>query len=480
MVDAFQRIAETLIEFMGRESVKIDPEHTARYAVDGIAPKAVVFPADIEQVAKAVKFANRERMAIIPWGSGTKVGIGNPPDHLDVVVSTARLNQMTDVDTANLTMTVQAGVRIKDIQTRLVSEENRCYLPMVDPVTEAEALICSDRENTGCFFPLDPMFGDQATIGGVVAGNTSGPRRLLYGLPRDLVLGVRFVAPNGDIIGTGGKTVKNVSGYDVSKLMIGSWGTLGILCEMTLRLLPLPERMETLRLVFSSLSDAEGFIDRLFETKLLPAAVEILNERAFKRLGVADSSATDLSNWLVAVALEGCDEAVDRMRTELQGMAGDFGAGGTTHLPEDAHREFWQKVSNLEISLATQFPGMITLKLNYPISQWKKVISMATGTLNAYEIDHALLAHAGNGICIINLLMGEGIAATKDKRVQAVDALFHSCREMGGNLLVQRAPVVLKPHLPIWGDSGPHWRVMKWIREQLDPNGIMSPGRLLR
>jgi FAD/FMN-containing dehydrogenase len=261
--------------------------------------------------------------------------------------------------------------------------------------------------------------------------------------------------------------------------MIGSWGTLGILCEMTLRLLPLPERMETLLLVFSSLSDAEGFIDRLFETKLLPAAVEILNERAFKRLGVADPSEADLSNYCVSIALEGFEEAVDRMCTELQGMAGDFNAKRDIHMREEEHRGFWQELSNLEIPLASRFSGIITLRLNYPISQWKSVLSLATDVLDTDKIDYTLLAHAGNGLCAINLLMDKDSAAETDKELQAVHALFRRCLELGGNLMVERAPVAVKQHLPIWGEPGAHWRIMKRIRAQLDPEGIMSPGRFV-
>jgi FAD/FMN-containing dehydrogenase len=178
---------------------------------------------------------------------------------------------MLDVDTANLTITVEAGVKFRDIQARLATEEDRCYLPLDDLKTEAGEFICSDRSHSGSFLPIDPPFSEKATIGGIVAANSSGPRRLLYGLPRDLVLGIRFVTPTGDIVGAGGKTVKNVSGFDISKLMIGSLGSLGIICEITLRLLPLPENMETLVFTFDSFSDAGGFATALLA--ITPLAV---------------------------------------------------------------------------------------------------------------------------------------------------------------------------------------------------------------
>ena len=219
-----KQILEELAGIAGQDRLKTDPTVTAQYAVDSLVPKAVVYPKDTRMVAALVQCACRGNLAIVPWGSGTKMAMGNPPKRLDLVVCMARMNHMLDVDTANLTITVEAGVKFRDVQARLATEEDRCYLPLEDLKTEAGEFVCSDRSHSGCFLPIDPPYSEKATIGGIVAANTTGPRRLLYGLPRDLVLGVRFVTPKGDIIGAGGKTVKNVSGYDVSKLMIGSWG----------------------------------------------------------------------------------------------------------------------------------------------------------------------------------------------------------------------------------------------------------------
>ncbi len=279
-----KKIMEELAVITGQDRFKTDPADTAPYRLDGVVPQAVVFPSHTKMVAEIVKCACRGHLAVVPWGSGTKMAMGNNPKSVDLVVCTSRLNHMLDVDTANLTITVEAGVKFRDIQARLATEEDRCYLPLDDLKTEAGEFICSDRSHSGSFLPLDPPFSEKATIGGIVAANSSGPRRLLYGLPRDLVLGVRFVTPTGDIVGAGGKTVKNVSGFDISKLMIGSLGSLGILCEITLRLLPLPENMETLVFTFDSWSDASGFATALLATKLLPAAVEVCNRAALDQM----------------------------------------------------------------------------------------------------------------------------------------------------------------------------------------------------
>ena len=167
----------SLIEILGEENVKNKLKVTAEFAVDNVVPKAVIFPVNAEQVAEVVKYANRENLAVVPWGSGTKTGMGDPPARLDLVVCTERLNHMKDVDCGNLTITVEAGVKFRDIQARLATEEDRCYMPLRDLETEGDEIICSDRSHRGCFLPIDPPWSDRATIGGILAANSSGPKR---------------------------------------------------------------------------------------------------------------------------------------------------------------------------------------------------------------------------------------------------------------------------------------------------------------
>jgi len=471
-----KQILEELSGITGPDRLKTDPSVTTQYAVDGVVPKAVAFPKDTRMVAALVQCACRGNLAMVPWGSGTKMAMGNPPKRLDLVVCMARMNHMLDVDTANLTITVEAGVKFRDVQARLATEEDRCYLPLEDLKTEAGDFVCSDRSHSGCFLPIDPPFSERATLGGIVAANTTGPRRLLYGLPRDLVLGVRFVTPKGDIIGAGGKTVKNVSGYDVSKLMIGSLGSLGILCEMTLRLLPLPEKMETLLFSFDSFSDAGAFAGAILGTKLLPAAVEVANHAAIENLDFRGSLDFTPGSYVVMVALEAFDEAVARMRKELLAMAPHFKAKGHTLVQEEKHRLFWLTVGELQGTALQRFPRLVALQLNYPLSAWKTVFEFADKTLSQARTDHTMLCHAGNGLTLVNLLPNPK-GADDTALVEAARTLLAECRNAGGNLVVQRAPADLKKALPIWGEPGSDLPLMKRIRVELDPSGVMNPGR---
>ncbi len=475
----FKKIIERLTDIVGQEFIKTRPEVIRDYAVDEMIPKAVIFPRNTQEVSEVVKFANREDLAIVPWGSGSKMSMGNPPERLGLVICTSRMNHMLDVDTSNLTITVEAGVKFRDIQARLATEEDRCYLPLEDLATEAEEVICSDRSHSGCFLPIDPSCSNTATIGGVVATNSAGPRRLLYNLPRDMILGVRVVAPNGEIAGAGGKTVKNVSGYDISKLMVGSMGSLGILCEMTFKLLPLPEKMETLLLSFDSFSDASDLANRIFETTLLPAAVEVMNSTSFTNLRMDDIPAFDPGKYVVAVAFEAFQEAVERMVTDIKDMAMDFGVKNHANIKDHAHLRFWLAVSDLDPTLTKKFPRLIKAKLNYRISEWKDIFEFAHKTLAQNGIEHAILARAGSGVCLINLLMDPGSDGLVGKAVEAMAQLLERSRKAGGNMIIQRAPTRVKNRLKIWGEMGSDFIVMKRIKGQLDPSGLMNPGRFV-
>jgi glycolate oxidase FAD binding subunit len=207
-----------LKEMIGEAHVIQDPDQLKAYAIDGKKPKVVVTPATIDEVSRVVAYASQEHRAIVPRGNGSKMKMGGIPRKIDIVLSTRRLNRITDRDCENLTLAAESGLTLGEVQQGLA------------------------KVGKGYFLPLDPPFTDQATLGGIVATNSSGPKRLLYGSARDMMIGAKAVFPNGDIVVSGGKTVKNVSGYDMCKLLIGSYGTLGILCEMTFKILPLPEK----------------------------------------------------------------------------------------------------------------------------------------------------------------------------------------------------------------------------------------------
>ncbi len=472
-------IIKELTSLLGEGSVVVEPDQLSRFKVDHLTPEAVVFPKNTHQVADVVKLAHTHHLSIVPWGSGTQMAMGNPPKRLDLVLSTARMNHIIDVDTANLTITVEAGVKFRDIQARLATQEDRCYLLLEDLSTEAEEVICSDRSHSGSFLPMDPPQSDKATIGGIIATNASGPRRLLYRAPRDHILGVRMVSPKGDVVGAGGKTVKNVSGYDVSKLAVGSMGTLGIICEMTFKLLPLPETMKTLLFAFQSFDAASAFANQIFETTLLPAAVEVLTHDAAKALPMLLIQDFTSAPYGVAVALEGFIPAVARMADEMTTMADSIEAANGRILEDHAHQTFWLAMSQMGRALQNKHSGLITLKVTFPLSEWAQTFTTLENAFSAAGIPCALQAHAGNGVILANLLLDLEDDDTMEKSVQITNRLSKHFNQTDGSLVVQAVPPPWKLQLNIWGEPGSAFTVMKRLKEKIDPLGMMNPGRFV-
>ena len=470
---------QKLEDIIGRDGLRTDAATCSRYAVDGVTPRAVLFPHEAEEVSAIVRAANREHLSVVPWGGGTRMTKGATPSHVDLVICTERLNKVIDVDAGNLTVTVQAGVRLFDLQESVAGEENRCYIPVEKGGEGSDESVCSLRENRGCFVPLDVSTGNKATIGGIIAANTSGPRRLLYGLPRDVVLGVRHVAPTGEIIGMGGKTVKNVAGYDLCKLMIGSMGTLGILCETTLRLLPLPERSGTWIFVFPGLNEAAACVDAVFASPLLPCAVEILNPKAGEALPVEVPEREKKGCFGVLVAAEGADEAVGRMKADTETLADIAGAVVKMYLDDEAHREFWSSYGASSTGSSGGQSEVACLKLNYPVSSYQDVLELVE---SQWYGDHASLAsytHAGSGVTRAHFLGEHGEKDRFAGIVSWTEKLLTHVHGLGGNLVVEHAGPELKKQLPVWGAPRDDMKMMRWIKKAMDPEGIFSPGRFV-
>jgi FAD/FMN-containing dehydrogenase len=289
-----------------------------------------------------------------------------------------------------------------------------------------------------------------------------------------MVLGVRFVAPNGDIIGMGGKTVKNVSGYDVSKLMIGSQGSLGILCEMTLRLLPLPEQVNTEFLFFGGLTEATALTQRIFESPLLPAAVEIMNHGAFPFL---PGEGKRRSGFAVAVAMEGVEETVERMAAEVKMMGSTLGALENRGFQADDHYGFWNAYNDLAAVLGEENPDLLSVRLNYPISRCAEVLDLGASAASDHALDAVLLSHAGSGVSFLHLMISQSNAP--DGVTGLLKQLAERCESLGGHMVLDRARPLWKKQWPAWGKVRGDFAVMKRIKEEMDPMGLFSPGRFV-
>jgi glycolate oxidase FAD binding subunit len=330
----------------------------------------------------------------------------------------------------------------------------------------------------GYFLPLDPPFTDKATLGGIVATNSSGPKRLLYGTARDMIIGTKAVFPNGDIVVSGGKTVKNVSGYDMCKLLIGSYGTLGILCEMTFKLLPLPEKEATLLLSFAKLEEADGFAREMRGSQLIPSSLEILNAEAVQKMKYPVSTPPN-GNYLVAIGVEGVAESIDRQVSEMSEVGKKQGTLEALTLGAEKHQAFWVALRDFSLYLTDEYSNVISMKSNFVMSKCGEILESCEKIAQRLGIDCAFISHAGNGILYSHILPGKNFRSKVESFVELIEKLTAEAVKYGGGLVVESSPLSIKKKVDVWGQSRSDYLVARRLKEQIDPAGILNIGRFV-
>jgi len=426
------RLAQSLAGELGADAVTSDPSLLAVHNVDGREPPLLCFPANPEQIAASLRVCSEANATITPWGGGTAMAIGNLVRQVDIVIGLERLNLLVEHDQANLTATVQSGHVLAALQ---------------------EAL---SRHNQ--FLPFDPPAPTRATVGGVVATNLNGPRRSCYGSVRDLVIGMKVVLASGEQIKAGGKVVKNVAGYDMCKLFVGSMGTLGIVTEVTLRMAPTPETEATL-IASGTLPKIQGFLDEFTHSKLLPSAVLLLNAQA--------SKATDLAqnDWQVAVRCEGFEETVARHLRDALAMAQRIGLTANT-LQENDHSRFWQEARDFPLQA-----DRLVYRATVPRSSTFEVIQ-AVHNWSIADFRPEIVSDVAAGIVWISL-------GVNDLAAQWFTKLIAETRSHRGHAIIFAAPAHLKRGIDVWGPDPPTLSLMRAIKRQFDPQGLLNPGRFL-
>jgi len=448
------KLFSKLKEIVGETYVIQDPDKLKAYAIDGKKPKVVVSPRTIDEVSKIVSYANQQHLTIIPRGSGTKMEMGGIPKKIDIILLTNRINRITDSDCENLTLSAESGITLNEVQKSLA------------------------KAGKGYFLPLDPPFTDKATLGGIVATNSSGPKRLLYGTARDLIIGTKAVFPNGDIVVSGGKTVKNVSGYDMCKLLIGSYGTLGIICEMTFKLLPLPEKEATLLFSFAKLEEADGFAREMRGSQLIPSSIEILNSIAVQKMKYPASMPPN-GNYLVAIGLDGVAESIDRQISEMSETGKKHGVLEAVTLDSDKHQAFWIAIRDFSNGLTEKSPNLISLKSNFLISKSGEMLRSYEKITSEFGMDCAFICHAGNGILRTYILASKNLRSKIETFIELIEKLTSEAVKNEGNLVVESSPLLIKKKVDVWGQSRSDYLVVRRLKEQIDPAGILNIGRFV-
>ena len=424
------------------ESGILPETQIAAYTFDGHVPKAVVLPASVQAMQDVLRFAAEADLSVTPAGAGTKLGIGNLPEKVDIVLATTRLNSVVEYEPADLTVTVEAGIRFAALQTVLAQHQQ--------------------------YLALDPPAADRCTLGGIVATNASGSLRLRYGAARNQVLGLRVVHANGTVVKSGGKVVKNVAGYDLNKLYIGAFGTLGIITEVTLKLSPIPAYEAILTAGFQDVQSAVATGLRVVRSQTLPMFVNL-----FINLNIGTDVPTSAEKPTLAVGFGGDPETVAWQLAQCQGIMEQNGTLSVT-ITEGESRVHLQKTIR-------EFPARnidtenVIVKVNLKRTD---IAEFAAQVIDAsWARDIQIMALLGSGILYL------AIPVTSDTDFHALANTLTQLRQAAtavrGNLIVETAPPELKQHIDVWGPVGDTLSLMQQVKAKFDAAGLLNPGRFV-
>ena len=417
---------------IGADRVLADPAKTAAYRLGPQTPEAVVTPASIDELAVAMAIAHEAGAAVVPWGGGTRQTYGRPvtPRGQWIVLRTARLNQVLDYNPDDLAISVEAGITMAALRDTLARHRQ--------------------------MLPIDVPLPDRATLGGTLALDADGPRRAGYGTNRDLLVGVRVVEATGRISKAGGIVVKNVSGFDLMKLYIGSAGTLAIIASANFKLLPMARASITLECAFPVPEAAFACIDRLHASQLVPTACELSN--------CGWMPAGDLR---LAVLIEGLPAAVERHRVEFSRMAVAAGALDTRALEPTDAQAVWSRIADYPRSGA----GDTLIRVACLPSQLATALGAAGALADRFGLRLGYTARALSGVAYARVDGGDPgawLRALRDTQPAANLAILDGAGLPGGG-----------PESLSYGRPPEGLAVMRRIKAEFDPEGLLNPGRFL-
>ena len=445
-----------LAQSLGSDGV-VPEERLGNYSIDGMVPRLAVCPRERHEIVEIVRWAAEEGLAIVPRGGGTQIELGNLPVRYDVALDLSRFNRVVDYQPADLTATVEAGITLAELQGHLASG--------------------------GKTLPLEAPLSGSATIGGILATGASGPMRASYGLPRDWLIGVSVVGGMGVETKSGGKVVKNVTGYDLGKLYTGSMGTLGVIIEATFKLNPLPQRLQALTAGFQSVASAIEAANGLSGQVYAPQGVQVVDGESWRGLfadlrdpGREDIETNDSAPGAAVLLafVSGRVRAVERRLSEGTDFLRANGASSAQELDERRSRRLLEWVTDL--GWEGDSGSCLVLKAAVPPSMTTRVLSLLPQALEELPRP-GIIADPGFGL--VRLMwrpdaVGEGDVSVV---VGAVDRMRTLARSLGGSVAAERAPLAVKQLTDVWGGEPEGVEIMRRIKGKMDPAGIFSPGR---
>lgn len=451
-------IVEQLRAIVGSENVATDKQDMICYGYDAtqmeFLPSAVVHPADPQQVAAVLKLANRERFPVFPRGAGSGFTGGSLPKAGGVVLVTTRMNRILRIDTENLIAEVEPGVVTEEFQLAV--------------------------EKLGLFYPPDPASLKFSTLGGNVAENAGGPRCVKYGVTRDFVMGLEVVLPSGEIIRTGTETYKAVVGYDLTRLLCGSEGTLGVITKIIFKLLPLPEAKKTMLTIFDSIDGAAKAVSTIIGAKIIPTTLEFMDyatlqcvERRFS-LGIPAEGRA-----VLLIEVDGDKDLIEKQAARIQELIAPLGLVQCKIAKDAAESEALWKVRRLvSPSLRDVNPHKFNEDIVVPRSKVPEVIRRIEQIQQKYDIPIVNFGHAGDGNIHVNVMINKDLPGQEEKAHEAIKEVFQAALDLNGTMSGEHGVGLAKqPYIEL--ELSPvQIATMEAIKLALDPNNILNPGKI--
>jgi glycolate oxidase len=441
------------------ERVYHAPAELMAYSFDGTfqqhLPDLVVSPTTTEEVSQILQVADRESLTVITRGAGTSLTGGTIPVGGGVVVNLAAMNRILEIDTANTVAVVEPGVITANLQAAV--------------------------EKTGFFYPPDPASLNQSSIGGNVSCNAGGPRCLKYGVTGDYVLGMTVVLVDGRVLRLGGKLVKNVTGYQLDQLFIGSEGTLGVITQVILRLIPLPKARGTALVTFDSVDGAGQAVSAILAAGILPVACEMADRATIN--AVEDYLGMGLPRTADAMLIleqDGNDQALAMREVErMAEVCAGFGMLSVRTAESEADRAaLWQARRAISGALGRLGPNKLGEDIVVPRSQIAEMVRRVEGISKEIGLPLVVFGHAGDGNLHPNIIFDRRKPGEVERVEQAAAAIFRAALELGGTLSGEHGIGTLKREF-LEDDLGPDAvEIMRGIKRVLDPKGLLNPHKV--
>jgi glycolate oxidase len=453
------RFVAALREAVGIDHVRADADALSVYGQDALGkghpPDIVVIPANTTQIAAIARLCNEHRVPLVVRGAGTGYTGGAVPTHGGVLLSMERLNRILEIDETNLLAVVEPNVITAELQSAV--------------------------ERVGLFYPPDPASLETSSIGGNVAECAGGPRAFKYGTTKRYVLALEAVLPTGEVVNTGSKAVKNVVGYDLTQLLVGSEGTLAIITKVTLRLIPRPPARATLIAMFADIQAAVDAVSALIQRRVVPAAIELIDADSLRavREHVGREMAPAGTGAAVIIEADGTQAAVDEDIDRIALACRDVGAIRVSLAADEEERDHLWSLRRL-LSPALKATGL--LKINHdvvvPRGRIPELFAVVQELKEDFRLRIAAFGHAGDGNIHVNLMVDRTDAAELARAREAERVLFERVVALEGSISGEHGIGFAKArYLPV-ELSADTIALMQRVKAAFDPNGILNPGKI--